>query len=44
MLLMNGGRERTPAEFAALFVASGFKFVRVVTTRTPLQLLEAVSN
>ena len=43
MLLMNGGRERTSAEFAALFVASGFNLVRVVTTRAPIQILEAVS-
>jgi hypothetical protein len=41
MLLMNGGRERTRAEFEALLGSAGFNLARVVTTRTPIQILEA---
>lgn len=36
MLVMTGGRERTEAEYRALFDASGFELVR--TTVTPLEL------
>lgn len=42
MLVGPGGRERTEAEFAALFNQAGLKLERVVETRTPIRLLEAV--
>jgi hypothetical protein len=41
MLMMPGGRERTEAEFAALFASAGFDLVRVVPTRSPLSVVEA---
>jgi hypothetical protein len=41
MLMMPGGRERTEAEFAALFASAGFELVRVVPTRSPLSVVEA---
>lgn len=43
MLLMNGGCERTRAEFDVLLAAAGFSLVRVVATQTPIQILEAVA-
>jgi hypothetical protein len=43
MLVEPGGLERTPAEFADLFAASGFRLTRVVpTTTTPLNVIEGV--
>ncbi len=42
MLVMTvGGRERTPQEFAALFASAGLKLGRVVTTPTPICVIEA---
>ncbi len=41
MLMMPGGRERTEAEFAALFAGAGFELARVVPTRSPLSVVEA---
>lgn len=43
MLLMNGGCERTSAEFDVLLTAAGFSLARVVATQTPIQILEAVA-
>jgi hypothetical protein len=40
MLMMPGGRERTEAEFAALFNAAGFQLTRVVPTKSPLSVVE----
>ena len=40
MLLLPGGRERTEAEFAALFSANGFQLTRVVPTESPLAVIE----
>jgi hypothetical protein len=40
MLVMNGGRERTRDEFAALFEQSGFRLVSVTPTSTPLFVIE----
>jgi hypothetical protein len=37
-----GGRERTTAEFAALFKQAGLKLTRVVTTKCPLSIVEGV--
>ena len=42
MLVATGGRERTKQEFAGLFAKAGLKLVRVVRTKCPLSLVEAV--
>jgi hypothetical protein len=41
MLVMTGGRERTVAEFDALFQQAGFKRSRVVPTESSFSILEA---
>ena len=43
MLLMNGGCERSSAEFDVLLAAAEFRLARVVATQTPIQILEAVA-
>ena len=43
MMAMPGGRERTEAEFAALFAKSGLRLVRVIPTACGMWLLEAES-
>jgi O-methyltransferase/methyltransferase family protein len=43
MLLMNGGCERTAAEFDGLLAGAGFRLKRVVPTQTPIHILEAVA-
>jgi len=42
MLVMTGGCERTEAEFAELFTASGFKLARVIPTESPFSILEGI--
>jgi len=42
MLAMNGGRERTQAEFCALLDAAGCKLTRVVPTMAPQSIIEAI--
>jgi hypothetical protein len=42
MLVIEGGRERTEAEFRALFTASGLALARIVPTRSDLYVIEAV--
>jgi SAM-dependent methyltransferase len=42
MLVMNGGRERTRDEFAALFGRAGFRLNSVTPTPTPLCVIEGV--
>lgn len=42
MLAMTSGRERTAAEYSELFEKSGFKFVAVHPTPSPLQIVEAI--
>jgi hypothetical protein len=37
-----GGLERTADEYAALFAASGLRLNRVVETRSPMCIVEAV--
>lgn len=44
MLAGPGGRERTEAEFADLFNRAGLTLRRVIETRTPIRLLEAVAE
>ena len=41
MLLSTGGRERTEAEFRAMFAAAGFKLVRTIPNQSEFVLLEA---
>jgi hypothetical protein len=41
MLALPGGRERTEAEFRALFARAGFELTRVVATESPLSVVEA---
>jgi hypothetical protein len=42
MLVMNGGPERTKAEFCALLGAASFKFPRIIPTMAPQSIIEAV--
>ena len=42
MLLFPGGRERTADEFRSLFERSGFRLTKVVPTKSPLSVVEAV--
>jgi hypothetical protein len=42
MLVMTGGRERTVSEFQALFQKAGFALTRVLSTPTPVSVVEAV--
>jgi hypothetical protein len=42
MLAMPGGRERSADEFKALFTRSGFEVMRIVPTKSPLSVVEAI--
>jgi hypothetical protein len=42
MLVLVGGRERTEEDFRAMLSAAGFSLKRVVPTRLPLSIVEAV--
>jgi hypothetical protein len=42
MLTMVSGRERTEAEFAELFQRAGFKLTRILPTKSPTCVIEAV--
>ena len=42
MLAMAGGRERTEAEFAELFAKAGLRLARIVRTKSPYCVVEAV--
>jgi len=44
MLVMNGGRERTKAEFCALLDAADYKLTRIIPTMAPQSIIEAVSK
>ena len=44
MLVMNGGRERTLAEFCALLNAADYKLTRIVPTMAPQSVIEAVAQ
>jgi hypothetical protein len=41
-MLIIGGRERSKAEFAAIFREAGLKLTRVVATKSPLSIVEGV--
>jgi hypothetical protein len=43
MLVVTGGQERTEIQYGALFQAAGLKLERVLSTHSPLSLLEAVT-
>ena len=40
MMVMNGGRERTEAQYRALFAATGLNLTRVVSTGTAMSIIE----
>jgi len=42
MLNLPGGRERSADEFRALFAGAGFEMTKVVPTKSPLSVVEAV--
>lgn len=42
MLVVTGGKERTEAEYSALFAKSGLRLERVIETAQPISILEAV--
>ncbi len=42
MLVVPGGQERTPTEYDGLLAKAGFKMTRVVSTETPVSIVEAV--
>jgi hypothetical protein len=42
MLVMNGGRERTRAEFCALLDAADYKLTRIIPTMAPQSVVEAM--
>jgi hypothetical protein len=41
-MLIIGGRERTKADFAAIFREAGLKLTRVIATKSPLSIVEGV--
>jgi len=43
MLVLTGGRERTPAELGRLFSASGWRLSRVIPTPSPYSIVEAAA-
>lgn len=43
MLVMLGGRERTPEDFERLYAASGFRLARIVPTSSGFSVMEGVS-
>lgn len=42
LVMAPGGRERTEAEYRALFIAAGFKLTRIVPTQSPASVIEGV--
>ena len=44
MMVLTGGRERTPEEFARMFGESGWRMSRVVGTASPYSIVEAVTS
>jgi len=41
-VMTEGGRERTPAEYANLLARAGLSLVRIVPTPSPVSVVEAV--
>lgn len=44
MMVLTGGRERTPEEFSRTFGESGWRMSRVVKTASPYSIVEAVAS
>ena len=44
MLLIPGGKERTEAEYRAIFEEAGFELARIVSTNTELSIVEGVQR
>jgi hypothetical protein len=44
MLLIAGGRERTAEEYQALLTRSGFTVAKIVPTRSPASVIEAITS
>src|SRR3984893_17435151 len=44
VLVMNGGQERTIAEFCAVLNAADYKLTRIVPTMAPQSVIEAIAN
>lgn len=44
MLVMEGGKERTVKEYRELLAAAGFQLTRVVPTKSPFSIVEAVKS
>ena len=44
MMVVLGGKERSPEEFQTLFNAAGFRFTAVKPTSTPFVLVEAMAE
>ena len=42
MMLFSGGKERTEKEFSALFAASGWRLNQIISTASPLSIIEGV--
>jgi len=42
MMVLTGGRERTPDEFAQLFADTGWQLTRVISTPSPYSIVETV--
>lgn len=42
MMVLPSGKERTEAEYAQLLAAAGWKLTRVVSTKSPAQVVEAI--
>ncbi|CAA9389120.1 MAG: Similar to O-demethylpuromycin-O-methyltransferase [uncultured Pyrinomonadaceae bacterium] len=44
MLIATGGKERTEAEYRKLLESSGFNLTRIIPTRSPFSIVEAVKS
>ena len=44
MLIATGGKERTAAEYRKLLESSGFNLTRIIPTRSPFSIVEAVKS
>ena len=44
MLIGTGGKERTEKEYRKLLEAADFRLIRVIPTRSPLSIVEAIKN
>jgi predicted transcriptional regulator len=44
MLVLTGGQERTPDQFARLLADSGWKLTRVIPTPSPYSIVEAIAS